>query len=124
MSITNISLSWLPIADAVLKATIILAVAAAASFALRHKSAALRHLVWTLALTSVLLLPMLSLFVPRYQVPLVTLTASADDAELMSSPAGGPQLIDVMPPSGGNGRGNTQSSGKSSHDAVVIPASG
>ena len=37
--------------------------------ALRNRSAASRHLVWTLALSGVLLLPMLSLTVPGFTIP-------------------------------------------------------
>ncbi len=69
--------AWLPVVDAIAKATILLAVAGLASVALRRASAASRHLVWTLALVSALLLPVLSLALPRWQVPLVTLDAVA-----------------------------------------------
>ena len=65
------ALAWLPLADAVAKTTVILLAAAAASFVLRHASAALRHLVWTLALCSALFLPIVSLALPKWQLPLV-----------------------------------------------------
>ena len=41
---------------------------------LGRASAAVRHLVWTLALTSALVLPVLSVALPRWQLPIVTLT--------------------------------------------------
>jgi HEAT repeat protein/beta-lactamase regulating signal transducer with metallopeptidase domain len=75
MTIPEIALAWLPLIDAVAKTTVILLAAAAASIVLRQASAALRHLVWTLALTSALLLPIASFALPRWQVPLLTVGA-------------------------------------------------
>ena len=69
--------AWLPVADAVVKATILLACAALTSAALRRASAAARHLIWTLALVSALALPALSLALPRWQLPIVTLASNA-----------------------------------------------
>ena len=77
MTINTLPVGWLPLADAVVKATLILAMAAAASFSLRRKSAALRHMVWTLALCSVLALPLLSLALPKWQLPIVRLASTA-----------------------------------------------
>ena len=59
MNITNLAAGfsgtgWLPLADAILKATLLFAIAAIASLALRRGSAAARHLMWTLALVSAL----------------------------------------------------------------------
>ena len=51
-TVFNLPSAWLPIADAIVKATIVLLLAAGASLVLRRASAALRHLVWTLALCS------------------------------------------------------------------------
>ena len=51
MNIPDIPLGWLPLADAVAKTTVILLAATVASIVLRSASAALRHLVWTLALS-------------------------------------------------------------------------
>ncbi|MGH8638236.1 MAG: hypothetical protein ACREUZ_13970, partial [Burkholderiales bacterium] len=70
MTLPELPLLWLPLADAVVKVTLILAIAAAASFALRRRSAALRHLVWTLALCSALALPVLTLALPKWQIPI------------------------------------------------------
>lgn len=69
--------AWLPVADAILKATLLLGVAALASHALRRQAAAVRHMVWTLALLSAMALPVLSIALPRWQVPLVTLPSTA-----------------------------------------------
>ena len=75
MTIPEIALAWLPLVDAVAKTTVILLAAAVASILLRHASAALRHLVWTLALTSALVLPVASLALPKWQLPLFTVGA-------------------------------------------------
>ena len=84
MLLTNLPLDWLPLADAVLKATLILAGAAGAAVLLRRASAALRHLVWTLALCSALAVPVLAAALPKWQLPLLTVaptpTARVDDA--------------------------------------------
>jgi HEAT repeat protein/beta-lactamase regulating signal transducer with metallopeptidase domain len=63
-----------PAVDALLKATLILGLAGAATFVLGRASAAVRHLVWALALSSALVLPVLSVALPRWQLPIVTLT--------------------------------------------------
>jgi beta-lactamase regulating signal transducer with metallopeptidase domain len=63
--------------DAAAKATVLLGAAALTTLALRRASAAARHLVWTIALLAALALPALTLALPRWQVPLVTLTTVA-----------------------------------------------
>jgi HEAT repeat protein/beta-lactamase regulating signal transducer with metallopeptidase domain len=82
---------WLLAIDAVVKATILLAAAAVACVVLRRASAAVRHFVWTLALVGALALPALALGVPRWQLPVLTLTTSAvinsDDASAVLAPA-------------------------------------
>jgi TonB family protein len=52
------------------KSTVILATALLAVWMLRHKSAALRHQIWTLALFAVLALPFFSLTLPAWRIPL------------------------------------------------------
>jgi len=83
--------AWLPLADAIIKATLLFATAALASVALRKATAAARHLVWALALVSAMVLPLLSLALPRWQLPVVTLasspTSAAEDPLLNGSPA-------------------------------------
>jgi len=56
------------LADAFVKATVLLLLAAAGSWALRHSSAALRHLVWALACGGVLALPLASALLPNLRV--------------------------------------------------------
>ena len=65
--------------DAVIKVTLLLAAAGAASLALARASASARHLVWTFALTGALVLPVLSVALPRWQLPLVTFTTPAPE---------------------------------------------
>jgi HEAT repeat protein/beta-lactamase regulating signal transducer with metallopeptidase domain len=72
------------VADAVGKATIIFLTAGLASFLLRRRSAALRHMIWTLALAGVLVLPALSIALPRWQVNLFTID-SAPSSQLPAS---------------------------------------
>lgn len=93
MTLTDFPFAWLPLLDAVVKATIILTGAAIAAFALRRRSAALRHLIWTLALASALLLPFLSMALPRWQLPIVTLASAKPPTELAQrSAASAPSL--------------------------------
>ena len=77
MTLSELPLAWLPLADAVAKTTVILLAAALASLVLRHASAALRHLVWTLALSSALVLPIASFALPKWQLPLFNIETPA-----------------------------------------------
>ena len=54
----------------VFKSTVILASAWLAVFILRHKSAAMRHQAWTLALAAILVLPFFSIALPAWRIPL------------------------------------------------------
>jgi HEAT repeat protein/beta-lactamase regulating signal transducer with metallopeptidase domain len=71
---------WLPVLDALLKATLLLSIAGLATTVLTRASAAVRHLVWTFALAGALFLPILSIALPRWQLPLVTFAAPAQPA--------------------------------------------
>jgi beta-lactamase regulating signal transducer with metallopeptidase domain len=68
----EMSFNWIPVVDAAAKATVLLAAAALVAALMRKSSAASRHLVWTCALMAALALPVLSIALPRWQVPLVT----------------------------------------------------
>ncbi|HEX2091712.1 MAG TPA: M56 family metallopeptidase [Longimicrobiaceae bacterium] len=57
------------VAGVVVKGTLLLLAAGAASLVLRRASAAARHLVWSLAVVGLLALPVLSLAVPGWDVP-------------------------------------------------------
>ena len=69
--------AWLSVADAIAKASLLFAAAGLASLALRRRSAAARHMIWTLALLSVLVLPVLSIALPHWQLPIVTIAREA-----------------------------------------------
>jgi HEAT repeat protein/beta-lactamase regulating signal transducer with metallopeptidase domain len=69
--------SWIGVADAIGKATLLFLAAGLASFLLRRRSAALRHMIWTLALASVLMLPLLSIALPRWEWNLVTVAKAS-----------------------------------------------
>jgi HEAT repeat protein/beta-lactamase regulating signal transducer with metallopeptidase domain len=73
--------------DSLVKATLLLGAAAVLTLALARASAAVRHLVWTFALTGALLLPVLSLALPRWQVPLVTFTTPAMETSIVPEEA-------------------------------------
>ena len=74
--LTGLDRLWLPAVDALIKVTLVLGLAGIATVVLGRSSAAVRHLVWTLALSSALMLPVLSIALPRWQLPIVTLQSS------------------------------------------------
>nr|MDQ5872212.1 hypothetical protein [Acidobacteriota bacterium] len=57
--------------DIAFKATVLLALTALTVSALSRRSAAVRQLVATLGLAGALILPVVSLFAPRWEIPLV-----------------------------------------------------
>src|SRR6476646_9271879 len=69
--------SWIPVADIIVKATLMFVAAGTATFILRRGSAAVRHMIWMLALAGVVLLPILSVALPRWQMPLVKFETAA-----------------------------------------------
>jgi HEAT repeat protein/beta-lactamase regulating signal transducer with metallopeptidase domain len=83
---------WVSALDAAIKVTLLLSAAGVVTWTLGRASAALRHLVWTLALVSALALPMLSIALPRWQLPIVTLAAPA------SAPAAAQEDAAQAPP--------------------------
>lgn len=66
----------LPLVDAIAKATILFATAGLLSVVLRRRSAAVRHLIWTLALLSALVLPVSSIALPKWQVGVIQIPAA------------------------------------------------
>jgi HEAT repeat protein/beta-lactamase regulating signal transducer with metallopeptidase domain len=81
--------AWISLADAIAKATLVFAAAGFLSVTLRRRSAAARHMVWTLALLSALALPALSVALPRWQLDLVRISplpASGTELPASSSP--------------------------------------
>ena len=89
--------AWLPLLDAIAKATIILGVAGLTTVLLRRASAASRHLVWTAALLAALVLPVLSLALPRWQMAVVTLPSVASpSADGENTSAAGREMAAAM----------------------------
>ena len=82
--------------DALFKATLLFSIAGLATFTLGRASAALRHLVWALALASALALPLLSIALPKWQLPVIQLAA----ARPVATPAPAPMTsLDTIAPS-------------------------
>jgi beta-lactamase regulating signal transducer with metallopeptidase domain len=86
------SWTW-ALALVLLKSSLVLAAAALAARSLRHGSAARRHLVWTLALGALLVLPLMSLGLPAWklsflQIPTLPAVVSAGGAMAGAEPAG------------------------------------
>ena len=89
--------AWLPLLDAIAKATIILGVAGLTTVLLRRASAASRHLVWTAALLAALVLPVLSMALPRWQMAVVTLPSVASpSADGENTSAAGREMAAAM----------------------------
>ncbi len=64
------SMGWLTILlDASIKSVIVLALAAGLNLALKRSSAAFRHLMWSLAVVSCLCLPVISVTLPSWRLP-------------------------------------------------------
>ena len=63
--------------DAAARATVLLGVAAAVTLVLRHRSAAMRHLVWSVALAGALILPAAGVVMPALRVPVPDVVADA-----------------------------------------------
>ena len=98
------------LADAAIKGLVVLGAAAAITAALRRSSAALRHLVWTLAVAALVLMPVLSAALPAWRVPVLPESAPAEVRTL----AGAPAPFAVRPPvysPGANGRRRRAASG-------------
>ena len=84
--------------DAIVKASLILAVTAVIATLSRRASAAARHMIWTLGLFGALTAPVLALALPRWEVPLVRISV---DSPAISSRAIEPDLALVAATRGG-----------------------
>ena len=66
------AVQWVAIfADAAAKGMVVLLIAAVATLLLRRSSAAVRHMVWAMALACLIAMPLLSFVLPQLQVPLL-----------------------------------------------------
>jgi TonB family protein len=80
--------AWFSIfVSAALKSSVVLGAAWLAAWALRGRSAALRHLVWTAAAAAVLALPLLSVSLPAWRVPASGAFLPFDPSVVFSSAA-------------------------------------
>ena len=89
-------MNWQLLLDITLKVTIILALTGLLALALQKASAAARHLLWSLALVGLLMLPVLIEVLPRIQAPIMPAKATAqiassedlklDESLLLASP--------------------------------------
>lgn len=86
--------------DLVLKATLLLALTGLAAAALTRSSAAFRHLVLTLGLAGTLALPVLSLVLPRWDVPLLPRRGTPVPASPASAPDRTMAVLRVVPEHG------------------------
>ena len=125
MTLSNLPLEWLPLADAIVKATLILALAACASLALGRASAAVRHLVWTLALFAAVALPVLNVALPKWQLPLVRIANGAGvagtAAEMNAEPAAPlPRLRHSRTATGASGTASPASPAEAPPQSFVV----
>ena len=75
------SIQWLAVLlDASVKSIVVLAVAAGLNVALKRGSAAFRHLIWLLAVVSCLCLPIVSVTLPSWRLPVIPQTISVTEA--------------------------------------------
>jgi beta-lactamase regulating signal transducer with metallopeptidase domain len=87
--------------EAAARASVILATTGLVAAALRRSSASARHLVWVLGLASALLVPALSMAVPKLEVPIVRVPSPAVEAHSVSVIAPVAKQTPWLPPSGG-----------------------
>src|SRR5579871_6130035 len=81
-------MSWIDLLVAsAAQGTILLLAAGAASICLRRSSSAVRHFVWTGALTGLLLLPLVQLAAHQWRLPIATATPLVFEHITESSPA-------------------------------------
>lgn len=79
--------------DCGVKGLLLLLLAALIAGAMRRASAAARHLVWTLALAGLLLLPALSLVTPKWRLPILPPFPAAPEPALAAPvPSAAPQI--------------------------------
>jgi beta-lactamase regulating signal transducer with metallopeptidase domain len=90
MSHLSTSAAVLLVADLALKSAVVLLLAGLAALAARRASAAWRHLVWTLGILGLLTLPVVSLSLPGWRMPLLPHWLGA--TERATAPLPGPAI--------------------------------
>lgn len=98
----RIPASWsMMLLDGAVKGFLVLAIAAMVATMLRHRSSAVRHLVWTLGVLALLLMPMISWLVPAVDVPVpmrwATPRVSADEVAHVRPMPGTATVVEVAP---------------------------
>jgi beta-lactamase regulating signal transducer with metallopeptidase domain len=89
-------MDWLsPFSDAALKAAVVLATATVIDFVLRKRSAASRHLMWTLAIVAAIGMPILTAMLPTWHVLPAVPPAPSAPVLVVTEPA--PVVIVDMP---------------------------
>ncbi|HEX2721853.1 MAG TPA: M56 family metallopeptidase, partial [Gemmatimonadaceae bacterium] len=84
--------------DTALKGSILIALAAVAIYFLRGKAAAARHAVWTAAVVGHLALPLMTLVVPAWRIPLLPAPSWIDaPASVRASISAGKESVGVAP---------------------------
>jgi HEAT repeat protein/beta-lactamase regulating signal transducer with metallopeptidase domain len=76
----------LPASDVIVRATVLLGCTGLTAMLLHRAAAATRHAVWTLGMVGALVLPVLSIALPRWELPVVTIP-SPQIAPARTSPA-------------------------------------
>src|SRR5947209_4138520 len=80
-------MTWTLLVNLTLKSTLVLTIAWLAAIALRRRSAAARHIVWTAASAALLALPLLALSLPSWNHPFVNAILPADSGVTFRSAA-------------------------------------
>jgi beta-lactamase regulating signal transducer with metallopeptidase domain len=88
---------WIAVADVVVRATLLLALAATAAWTLKRASASARHAVWTIGLAGCLVVPLLAFALPRWEVPVVVVPAPVTPAS-RTAPDAAPAATSIRIP--------------------------
>jgi beta-lactamase regulating signal transducer with metallopeptidase domain len=86
--------------EAAVKSSCVLCSAALAHQFSRRTSAASRHLIWTFAVTGLLLLPILSAVLPSWDVAIPRISSNAGVGALTDEPVGGTEALHSAPAAG------------------------